>query len=117
MATSNYLDAQVRSKVARVKADMQTMSLAVESYAVDHNRYPIRHHRWERGGAEEESGAITMAHEAPFTEKMYDPDRPFAAVGLRVLTTPIAYIACLPADIFNLPAKALAGGNAFFGFG
>ena len=41
IAVPNFLEAQVRSKVSRSKADMRTLSTALESYAVDHTAYPI----------------------------------------------------------------------------
>ena len=41
IAVPNFLEAQVRSKVARVKADMRTLATAAEAYAVDHNKSPI----------------------------------------------------------------------------
>lgn len=40
IAVPNFLEAQTRSKVSRVKADMRTMATCLESYAVDHNKYP-----------------------------------------------------------------------------
>lgn len=40
IALPNFLEAQTRSKVARTKSDLRTTSVAVESYAVDNNRYP-----------------------------------------------------------------------------
>jgi len=40
IAVPNFLEAQVRSKVARVKSDHRTMAVAIESYAVDNNRVP-----------------------------------------------------------------------------
>jgi prepilin-type N-terminal cleavage/methylation domain-containing protein len=39
IAVPNFLEAQTRAKVARVKADMRTLTTALESYSVDHNRY------------------------------------------------------------------------------
>lgn len=41
IAVPNFLEAQVRSKVSRTKADMRSLATAIESYAVDHNHYPI----------------------------------------------------------------------------
>ena len=42
IAVPNFLEAQVRSKVSRVKADMRTVATALESYAIDNNgKYPI----------------------------------------------------------------------------
>lgn len=40
IAVPNFLEAQVRSKVSRVKADMRSIATGLESYAVDNNRYP-----------------------------------------------------------------------------
>ena len=40
IAVPNFLEAQVRAKVSRVKADLRTIVTALESYAVDYNRYP-----------------------------------------------------------------------------
>lgn len=41
IAVPNFLEAQTRSKVSRAKSDMRTIRTAVESYAVDTNRYII----------------------------------------------------------------------------
>ena len=43
IAVPNFLEAQVRSKVSRTKADMRTMATALEAYAVDNNTYPQCH--------------------------------------------------------------------------
>lgn len=40
VALPNFLDAQIRAKVARVKSDMRSASVAIESYRVDANDYP-----------------------------------------------------------------------------
>ena len=40
IAVPNFLEAQVRSKVARGKADMRSIQTAVEAYYVDWNAYP-----------------------------------------------------------------------------
>jgi prepilin-type N-terminal cleavage/methylation domain-containing protein len=39
IAVPNFLEAQVRSKVSRVLNDMRSTAVAIESYAVDYNRY------------------------------------------------------------------------------
>jgi general secretion pathway protein G len=41
IAVPNFLEAQVRSKVSRTKADMRSMATAIESYAVDNNHLPM----------------------------------------------------------------------------
>ncbi|MFH0794905.1 MAG: prepilin-type N-terminal cleavage/methylation domain-containing protein [bacterium] len=40
IALPNLLTAQIRSKIARVRADHSTILLGLEAYAVDHNSYP-----------------------------------------------------------------------------
>ena len=40
IAVPNFLEAQVRAKASRARADMRTMATALEAYAVDCNRYP-----------------------------------------------------------------------------
>ena len=40
IAVPNFLEAQVRSKVSRAKADIRTVATALEAYAVDNNHYP-----------------------------------------------------------------------------
>lgn len=40
IAVPNFLEAQTRAKVSRVKADFRTVATALESYRVDYNRYP-----------------------------------------------------------------------------
>ena len=40
IAVPNFLEAQVRSKVSRVKADMRSLGTALQAYAVDYNNYP-----------------------------------------------------------------------------
>ena len=40
IAVPNFLEAQVRSKVAVVYSDFRTVKTALESYRVDYNNYP-----------------------------------------------------------------------------
>jgi prepilin-type N-terminal cleavage/methylation domain-containing protein len=40
IAVPNFLEAQVRSKVSRVKSDLRTVATAIEAYAVDHQKPP-----------------------------------------------------------------------------
>ena len=75
IAIPNFLAAQVRAKVSRVKADMQSMATGIESYYVDNNKYP-----WARLAAIENN----------FNSR------------LKMLTTPIAYLTSLPPDPFAI---------------
>ncbi|MCD6386068.1 prepilin-type N-terminal cleavage/methylation domain-containing protein [Candidatus Sumerlaeota bacterium] len=69
IAVPNFLEAQIRSKVARSLADMHSIRVALGSYAVDTNHYPPH-------------------NLAP------------AGKRLTLLSTPVAYITQVPADIF-----------------
>ncbi len=40
IAVPNFLEAQTRSKVSRVKADIRTAATGLEAYAIDWNAYP-----------------------------------------------------------------------------
>lgn len=40
IAVPNFLEAQVRSKTSRARADMRSIATALESYATDHNKVP-----------------------------------------------------------------------------
>jgi type II secretion system protein G len=72
IAVPNLLEAQVRSKVSRTKADLRTITTAVEAYRVDLNRYP----------------PDAQQNVVPFLAR------------LRRLTTPIAYLSSVPGDPF-----------------
>src|SRR3954453_20338717 len=41
IAVPNFLEAQVRAKVSRVSTDMRSVTVALEAYAVDTNKYVI----------------------------------------------------------------------------
>jgi len=41
IAVPNFLEAQVRSKVSRAKSDVRSIAIALESYYVEHNNYPL----------------------------------------------------------------------------
>jgi prepilin-type N-terminal cleavage/methylation domain-containing protein len=40
IAVPNFLEAQVRSKVSRAKADLRSLAIAIEAYSVDYNKPP-----------------------------------------------------------------------------
>ncbi len=41
IAVPNFLNAQIRAKVARTKGDLRAISIALESYRVDQNNFPL----------------------------------------------------------------------------
>jgi prepilin-type N-terminal cleavage/methylation domain-containing protein len=86
IAVPNFLEAQTRSKVARVKGDQRTAATGIESYRVDYNKYP--YHRTQ-------NGAIGIN-----TDQC-----------LWRLTTPTAYLSSLDAtrDVFNDKVMTVRG--------
>ena len=94
IAVPNFLEAQVRAKISRVKSDMRSLATAIEAYAVDNNKYP---------------GALVSAGKWTWTA-------PFK------VTTPIAFITTIPMDpwddyegqsAFSLPIKYIKPGWGF----
>jgi prepilin-type N-terminal cleavage/methylation domain-containing protein len=83
IAVPNFLEAQTRSKVSRAKADMRTITTAIESYFVDTNHYP-----W----------VVNYAPNAYSMPGGYYRDNSLSARGL---TTPIAYLTSIPEDVFG----------------
>ena len=71
IAVPNFLNAQVRAKIARVQSDMRSLAIAFETYRLDRNGYP---------------------HIFPPTwmDERYKP-----------LTTPVSYMNSIPLDPFN----------------
>ena len=83
IAVPNFLEAQVRSKVSRAKADVRSIATALESYAVDTNGYPPM---GDRNPAQQWA---PLAPEPIFHSRISS-----------YLTTPIAYITGLYMDPF-----------------
>jgi general secretion pathway protein G len=73
IAVPNFLEAQTRAKIARVKADMRSEITAIEAYGVDNNHYPLN----------------------------YNPGTSDAWCIMPGLTTPIAYIVSIPTIPFQ----------------
>jgi type II secretion system protein G len=74
IAVPNFLEAQTRSRVARVDNDLRTIALAMEAYYVDNGGYP--------------------AAELFFGGTAVTSDR-------RLLTSPISYLDSVPDDVFR----------------
>jgi prepilin-type N-terminal cleavage/methylation domain-containing protein len=71
IALPNFLEAQIRAKITKVKGDMRTIATAQESYRIDFAMYTDDH----------------------------DPDS--MPKGLHQLTTPLKYLPSLPIDPFS----------------
>jgi len=68
IAIPNFLEAQTRAKVARIKADYHGLATGIEAYHVDHANYP-----WRENG-------------------IYPPQYTQLHYRLAGLTTPVAYL-------------------------
>jgi type II secretion system protein G len=79
IAVPNFLEAQTRSKVSRVKADMRTIATGMESYLLDYNTY-----------VNDSDNTLGKGGEG----------------GLAYLTSPIAYLTTLPQDPFQSQLSA-----------
>jgi prepilin-type N-terminal cleavage/methylation domain-containing protein len=56
IAVPNFLEAQTRSKVSAVKANMRTMATVIEVFAVDHTAYPPAYENWGLVGRASDHG-------------------------------------------------------------
>ena len=96
IAVPNFLEAQTRSKVSRCKADMRSLTTALEAYAVDANKYPPHYY-----------GLTGTAWNGP---SIYNPANPITVGGRMIrLTSPIAYITAIPQEAFSVNSVAAAG--------
>jgi len=84
IAVPNFLEAQVRSKVSRCRADMRSMATALEAYRVDSTNYPPDYQCYQNFPG-------MLANQ-------------FAQCYLGRMTTPIAYMTSLPENAF-MPKK------------
>ncbi|MFB3896243.1 MAG: prepilin-type N-terminal cleavage/methylation domain-containing protein [bacterium] len=85
IAIPNFLAAQTRSKVSKLKAEFKTLATAIESYNVDANSYPIYDSLGTGGGGKN----------GVFGDDNYNSNR------FDLLTTPVAYITSVPQDPFR----------------
>jgi prepilin-type N-terminal cleavage/methylation domain-containing protein len=85
IAVPNLLEAQTRAKVSRVKADMRSLSVGMEAYAVDNNKYPI---------PSTATGEMMLDPRTAVTDSVFETKTPL------LLTTPVAYLSSLPIDPF-----------------
>jgi len=79
IAVPNFLNAQMRAKVARAQSDMKTIGTALEMYNMDNGAYPTW--RWARV-----AGSGDFFH--PNVIRFYR------------LTTPVSYLSSIPNDPF-----------------
>lgn len=101
IAVPNFLEAQTRSKVARVRSDMRSLATALESYYVDNNSYPAQDSSNLQGGGNQGLGANNLPNATPalLNQPTFRRKRD-AADPVATLTTPVAYITSYFTDPF-----------------
>lgn len=102
IAVPNFLEAQTRAKVSRVKADMRSLATAIESYYVDFNHYPLHDMRYycQTTTCPPDPTILNYAYSGFI--RIVRPDSPRLEMPLNGLTTPIAYFAStVPLDPFG----------------
>lgn len=103
IAVPNFLEAQVRSKVSRVRSDQRSLATGLESYYVDNNDYPS----WTKVATDSANGFKPTANAATIhTFKVWTASNR----TYHTLTTPIGYIT----DYFKDPFADTKG--ATFGY-
>ena len=93
IAIPNFLAAQIRAKVSRMKGDFNSLGTAIEAYYVDFNSYPC--------------------YNNPYGQNGVFGDDAFGSYAINVLTSPIAYITSFPKDPFNQVSYSAAGRGYF----
>jgi prepilin-type N-terminal cleavage/methylation domain-containing protein len=87
IAVPNFLEAQVRAKNSRCKADIRSLATAIESYRVDTNHYPPDP-LWYNATWYPQGPGWSQAQVDNY-------------LVLQVVTTPIAYMSSIPANVFK----------------
>jgi type II secretion system protein G len=78
IAIPNFLAAQIRSKVTRQRAELRTLTTALESYYVDNTAYPMM---VNQAGNLQDTGQLHISN---------------------TITSPVSYISRQPADVFRM---------------
>lgn len=101
IAVPNFLEAQSRSKVARVKADMRTIAVGVESYRIDHNKYPEGTDNSQKIPERITQFLAPYGLDGGFyTFRTRGENGEIVGIDFHGLTTPTSYLTSIPTDIF-----------------
>jgi prepilin-type N-terminal cleavage/methylation domain-containing protein len=99
IAVPNFLEAQTRAKVSRVKSDIRSLATAIEAYRIDHNVYP--------------PNTTGSAMARGFPEQINGIN--LAGTLWVDLSTPVAYMTnCFLFDVFNLQNVTSTPDEALF---
>ena len=100
IAVPNFLNAQVRAKIARAQSDMRSMMTAHESFRVDRNFMLVD--MWD---GDLEWGQARITDELNGIGDWRGGQRSFFDV-FAPLTTPVAYLGAIPTDPFAGPERS-----------
>ena len=97
IAVPNFLNAQVRAKVARAKSEIRNIQSSLEQFFIDNNQYPPMNTdrtllRLQYKGMDEADATVNIAH------VMIGSSRTARRI---YLTTPVSYISSIPYDPFR----------------
>jgi prepilin-type N-terminal cleavage/methylation domain-containing protein len=90
IAVPNFLEAQTRSKISRVRADFRTIATGLESYYVDYNWYPLNYHNNPNFWTPPQSA---LANTSIYWADSSGALRANASFVLAQLSSPVAYLA------------------------
>jgi general secretion pathway protein G len=96
IAVPNFLEAQIRSKVSRVRADIRYLRTAIETYKIDNRIYPSWCLGKDSFNADEKIPGFRMSKSSQGAENFMS------------LTTPVSYITEFPKDPFSPDAGTYA---------
>lgn len=116
IAVPNFLDAQVRSKTSRAKADMRSITTAIESYRTDYGGYPFLSDAMSMSNFLTDSNLISSTVSGYLN---YQKGGDTYSTGYSLVkfmwgaafTTPIAYMTSLPMDPFSVREGGIYGGG------
>ena len=120
IAVPNFLEAQIRSKVSRVKTDHRSIATALESYYIDNNQYPAWASTITTDPVSPCNRTISVNYglrDAAADDSSFRVLRSFATADdpgvnpymMMTITTPIAYMTSIPVDPFA-DAKGCSSG-------
>lgn len=96
IAVPNFLEAQTRSKVSRVRSDHRSLATAIETYYVDNNEYPA--HGYQGSQPTFDDSLLPAGY--TFSGKTFRRRDDANTVRFNTLTTPIAYVTSIFPDPF-----------------
>jgi prepilin-type N-terminal cleavage/methylation domain-containing protein len=106
IAVPNFLEAQVRAKVSRVRNDLRTQATAIEAYVIDFNKLP----------RDSDSSLDILGTYGSDCANPRSANYGLCANGAFQLTTPIAYMTVTLSDPFAVGGKVVDAGGVAQGY-